>query len=424
MGIVKEKSIFQKLKREFFEISKELEENGSSIDLLIRRTNLNTDIVLLGVGTKAKSKLNKDLGNLYRKIYDGIEIKTLEKAVSFGNCTAAWILAKKMRDEGKVTKANSKKYRLFLENGSFDTEILQIGSKFMDVGYDYLNPESIGDQDLHKAIYWLSRAIDDGDTAGGWARHYLGVAYSWLANSIESKSDAKSKKTFNAYAEQAVFNFEVAARADNDEALRNLGNIYNLGEFVKKDTKKALQKWREASKLGNKAATEIVAECYYYGDGTRTNKTKALQYYLLLGEEYTYEVLVKLARYYIEGHRLLKKGKTYGIKLLERAVKEDFGEAQELLANEYYDDYYSNNKKRKEIIKKAFDLYKKAAKNKDDPRIFAALKLGQFYLFGLGINKNSKQAEFWFRKVIEADTIENYRMQAVVYLEDYLGIKL
>lgn len=76
---------------------------------------------------------------------------------------------------------------------------------------------------------------------------------------------------------QAIYWLEKAANQYQDDAMEELGELYQDGELVERDIEKTIYWYQKASELKNKIAIERLAVMYQYGDGVDANKEKAFK---------------------------------------------------------------------------------------------------------------------------------------------------
>ncbi|GBC52664.1 kinase-like domain-containing protein [Rhizophagus irregularis DAOM 181602=DAOM 197198] len=250
----------------------------------------------------------------------------------------------------------------------------------------------------------------------------------------------------------------------------NLGKCYQLGTGVRKDTRKAFELYKKSAKQDNNSAQFQLIYCYNFGYGTEINRVKAFELIKIMAEKGDNDALYLLGIHYGYGieitinkannwySRMLRYSKQvnaklvlnvfyklgYGtevnnkiaFKLFKEAGKNGNAVAQYLLGNHYL----TNNNKAK-----AFECYKKSA---DKGYIESQLQIGNCYFEGIGteinktkgieiikelaekgescssqnylgelyelgrsINKDLKQASYWYCKATENEcTIAEYNL--------------
>ena len=76
---------------------------------------------------------------------------------------------------------------------------------------------------------------------------------------------------------QAIFWLEKAALQNQDEAMEELGELYQDGELTNRDINKTIYWYQKASELNNLIAKERLAMMYQVGDGVDVDKEKAFK---------------------------------------------------------------------------------------------------------------------------------------------------
>lgn len=116
--------------------------------------------------------------------------------------------------------------------------------------------------DQQKSNYYLEKGAELGNATCQWIlgynHHYGEDGYSVNIN-------------------QAIYWLEKAANQNQDDAMEELGELYQDGELVKRDIEKTIYWYQKASELKNKIAIERLATMYQYGDGVDVNKEKAFK---------------------------------------------------------------------------------------------------------------------------------------------------
>lgn len=160
----------------------------------------------------------------------------------------------------------------------------------------------------------------------------------------------------------------------------SLGRLYYDGKGVQQDYNKAFGLFKKACDLRESLAYEYLADCYFYGQGTKINYEKALQFYLKVKPRGVIEYQIGCIY-----ARCLSTGSDYP-KAAEHFQKGiDFGNTNSMidLGVLYYkgkgiqQDYY-----------KAFELFKKAS---DLENKTAYAWLAECYYYGNGTKKIIKK---------------------------------
>lgn len=393
------------LEKSLTELSAKLERDGGQMSLLKEYDALFADIVgaVLYTGNTTASKrgreLNKNAGNLHERIISAIPLTELESAAKDGDNEAAWLLASKFDNKLGVSedwlKENQGNYFKWSEQALIGCEKKGLSWRKWSLAYDYLEVEN-----YERAEELLIEASDEGEEH---ASLMLGKLYS------SSEELANGPK--------ALHYLEIAVKADYPSAMVELARMYLSGDLLEEDERQAFLLANKAAKLDDEEAQELLSNCYYFGWGTRTNKPKAIKLLLDLGPDYSTANKVILAHAYFYGEGAEKDVKK-ALTFLKQASKEGSGEATEQLAL-----HYSYGYDVKQNNKLAFKFFQEASELEGSTsRTY--IQLGIAYLYGNGCEKDHKLAEKWFRKAYEDATTEIHRMEALIYLQDDLGIAM
>ncbi len=197
----------------------------------------------------------------------------------------------------------------------------------------YYNVGKIVPKDQKKATMLYLNAAKAGDV---YSQRELGINYLQFKNY-----------------EEAFYWLEKAANSNDAIAQREVANLYDRGQSVKKDLSKAFEYYKKAAFQGDTLAENQLGYYYQYGYGVEKDFNKA---------KYWYE-------------KTMKKGDAYGISQIAYLYANGYGVER---------DY-----------KKAYDLFSKAAQ-KDDK--YSMSWLGYLYEKGFGVKKDLEKAKVWYIK--------------------------
>ena len=392
-----------------------LENEGASLELFYDRQYLTIDVINISIKTKGTKfevkgrKLNTEGGQIYRDILSKIKPVTLIKHYNSDDAAikkyAAEVLILKYDHGNGASKnwlnQNKENYFEWAEASILGNK--KDGSDGRSLDKYIIALRYIEEGNYKRGIELLEEALEAGDYS---AANKLGQLYS----EGEIKEDGSKAKQY----------FEIAINKWQDtQAMVELSEMYLSGMLIEEDL-------RQAFLLANKVfkqdphkthALEILADCYNYGWGTRSNKPKAFKFYFDIGLDHSTRNTIRIAEAYIEGIGV-DKDISRGIKLLKKAQKEGDNEAvyQLGLIYSYGDDVKQNNKK-------AFEYFKISATT-ETPYLRSYIELGICNLYGSGTPKNLKAAQHWFEKAYNQDQYDFIKEEAQVWLEDELGLKL
>ncbi|MBQ2838426.1 MAG: sel1 repeat family protein [Muribaculaceae bacterium] len=131
-------------------------------------------------------------------------------------------------------------------------------------------------------------------------------------------------------------------------------NYSSGSKGVKRDIKRAYEKYLEAADLGHPLAQHKVGACYYYGSGVEKNKKKAFQYWTKASEADVADAHYELGRMYYNGEEC-KRNYDTAISLFRKAEASNIPGAYYMLGMCYLDGTGVERDKEKaiEYLKKA-----------------------------------------------------------------------
>lgn len=247
----------------------------------------------------------------------------------------------------------------------------------------YLYYEGIGTEaNLQKAIKWLKKSAEQ-EKGNGSAHYNLGYLYSHEPDVLDVKkaheyylkavelgysdakfelyklmieSDPKSKNS-----KEAVEWLKNSAEDNHAEALNVLGIFHYEGNYVERDTAKAIELFGRAGKAGNFMAVCNLGSVYFYDENLK-NDEKAFEYLKSAADGECESAYILLSRFYAEGI-VAEKDVARAVELLKKAG--DNPDAYFRLGIVY--EAEGDAAKSKEYLKKAADMgHEKAAEKLRD----------------------------------------------------------
>ena len=348
-------------------------------------------------------KLNQKCGKVRETLLAEISIKELKVLSKHGITDANWLIANQISinksekfDKGSdaIRQKIWDEYIYYLEKGILAGDMLPSTSKriifFAKQLVSGLNP------DFEKAIEYLNLAIELGNEREAGEAHYN----LWCIYLEELNKKQKAKKHLLS-----------AVDLKFPEALAAYGRAHWGNWLGKEDKRKAFSLLQKASKLGSDWGTELLADSYALGLGTRKNSPKAFNLRMELGEDCNGDVCCELAEHHLEGDGTrvnLKEGN----KLRKKAIKMGSGRAHWLAANDFQ--YHSKgNKKRFDILKAAYQL--------DEPYELTFNDLGDCYFYGHGTKQDFVKARECYERLLLEDCIKSAKAHATIFLEALAG---
>jgi TPR repeat protein len=416
MSTDKIKASIDTLSKNLKSLRNRLETEGGSLELFSDRQYLTVDVMNIAWNTRGTKfeargrKLNKEGSQIYRDILSNIKPKSLIEDYNSSNSSikkyAAEVLVLKYDNASGVSEAwlkqNKENYFEWAEASILGNKRDGSDGRAFDkykIGLRYIE-----EGNYKRGIELLEEALEAGEYS---AATELGQLYS----EGEIKEDGPKAKQY----------FEIAIKKKwrDTQAMVDLSEMYLSGVLIEEDL-------RQAFLLANKAykqipnhlhAQEILADCYNYGWGTRSNKPKAYKFYFDMGLDYSTRNTIRIAEAYLEGIGV-DKDISQGLKLLRKAQKDGDNEAAYILGH-----IYSDGDNVKQNNKKAFEYFNIAATT-ETPYILSYNQLGICNLFGSGTPKNLEKARYWFEKAYNQDQYDFVRDEAQVWLENHFGLEI
>jgi TPR repeat protein len=230
---------------------------------------------------------------------------------------------------------------------------------------------------VHDGINWLKQSANLGYLK---AQHQLANEY-FVGNNIDTDKD------------QVLKYYLMAAKQNDLRAQYQLGRIYFDGRIQGKDFEKGVKWLLMAANGGYVEAQLYLANEYFAGNNIDIDDDQALKYYLMTAKQNNLGSQYQLGRIYLYGWGQdidLEKG----IKWLLMAANGGYPSAFSLLGDIYGNENYSVFKQETAIYwyELGADLGNEAS----------YIGLGSAYLFGKGVNQDTKNAVLWYMKALEA----------------------
>ncbi|KAG2207150.1 hypothetical protein INT47_012203 [Mucor saturninus] len=226
---------------------------------------------------------------------------------------------------------------------------------------------------------------------------YIKIHDQFQATPIATSSLSLFKKPFLStvppkncleYYKKAKYKDDAAA----SESYYNMGLIYQIGRYAKKDYTEAFYWFKKAAEYDHAKAQEKIGRYYYKGYGVKQSYKEAKMYYEKAAEKGDKEAQFRLGLIYHDG---LGVRQSYDQALLYYQSSADNGNP---VASYNMGTIYENGQGVCQNYELSFKCYNKAAHSGD---IDAQLKVGQLLSLGLGTEKDYQQAITWYKKVAE-----------------------
>lgn len=237
-------------------------------------------------------------------------------------------------------------------------------------------------QNDEKAMYWYTRAAEDGDDN---AQLKLGLMYAEGARVPQN-------------AEMAIKWFRKAAKQGEGIAFCHIGAMYENGIGVPQSYSKALKYYGKAD--WHPKAMSQMGYLYATGLGVRRNYKRALRWYC--APKIAPEIEVQRDRYelsefcaasfYLNGLGVAQNDKE-AFRWYRQAAEKGFALAQFCVGSMYF-----SGRGVSQDYEEALSWYRKAA---EQDLALAKLHIGYIYYMGLGVPEDKAEATKWFRSAIE-----------------------
>ena len=305
-------------------------------------------------------------------------------------------------------------------------------------------------ESLNPCDHWAMRTAGVACRDGKGVEHNFATAAAWWRRGLEFANPGAASQFYNVMRyhrefvnagdfERVLEIFTISAEGGDRVAMNNLGTFYRFDSLKLgiQDSVKAFG-WRlKSAEAGYPVAMRDLSEMYLSGDGVERDEEKSLEWLIKASDGKDGTAMRRLAIKYMGGTRL-GRDVTHAKKLLEAVLEKNPDDvfASRLLARMYRDgigvsenpelakkwylspigtlcrkaeaedankmddlaDYYKNGWGVEKNVKRALELYEKAAQC----GIAASMKsLSRLYRFNATSNEDVAKADEWARKYIE-----------------------
>ena len=404
-------------KKEIKKIKNEYKVHGSTYGLMVKQTHLIFDITKiieksLDTEHHAKSiKLENRERKFYDKLRDEISLDDLRVLAKHGITDAHWLIGTYTIDNlpddyleqsDEALKPIIDECIYHLECGVIVDKIKNSTANRMLYLAGILNNDLV--KDYEKTASYLKQATEIGNDAQIAQANFL--LWNLYLTDIGNKTLAKK------YLLQAV-------KYNHPEAVTAYARAHFGNWLVEEDWDKAFKLLQKAHILGDKWGTELLAQCFAWGDGTKENPSKAFKLRLELTEDYSIENCGDLGLHYLDGDGVLKNTDE-GLRLVKKAMKlgngKSYYDMSNYLVSLTHEDHLSKTDVKK-IEKKRFNILKKSMEL-EEPFTLALLQLADCYLYGNGTKQNFKKAQEIYLLIRDSDqSLSNHIAVAQIKLD-------
>ena len=263
-------------------------------------------------------------------------------------------------------------------------------------------------QSYHKALHYYKLAAHQGSA---WAQVRLGYLYA------NGKGVKKSSK-------KAMKYYEMALKQDNPLTWVCLAQAYESGEGLEKSVKtanyfykKRFQLYEIQAEEGDVDALTEIGKCFENGEGVEKCHKKAFYYYQLSANQNFVRGLVHLAHCYADGIGITKSIEK-AIYYYKIAANQGCAIAQYCLAR-----YLILNKVEEELAVDYLKVVILGQQVNQGIKSSCQYHLAQCFEMGIGINKSSKNAIYYYKLSAENGNSIAQNKLGDIYLDGLLDIK-
>ncbi len=231
------------------------------------------------------------------------------------------------------------------------------------------------EQNDETSYFWCRKAADQGHA---WALANLGWMYE-SGTGVDKDHD------------KAAASYKAAAELGLPDAMVWFGQMLERGRGVEENMEAAFEWYSRAAETGHPDGQHHVALCYQFGKGVDKDEHMASHWYEKAGAQKHVDALYNLGWLYSQGKGVAKdisKAK----ELFDIAGRSEVGDSDDLIIEAM--DYDQGRGGVHRDLQKAHMLYLKAAKSGSLSAMFA---VGSNYEYGRGVEKDWKQALYWYK---------------------------
>jgi len=265
------------------------------------------------------------------------------------------------------------------------------------LGFIYQNgdPELGVEVDHTEAVKWFSLAAECNpaklatkEQKDPYTTALIRLSHYYLRGIAVEKDEAKGLELLTA-----------AADAGDAEALCQLGNFYEHGDFVKQSFSEAARLYRLAAEQEDEGEDVAQAQCFLSallvsGHGVKENVKEGMQWLCKSADANYAPAHLRLGRFYLDGYNVEKNLKTAWRHFLA-AAEHGESEAQTRLGEMYLHDK-DDHGIGIDYEKAAKWFHLAAAQNDNEIIRFAQYRLANLYEYGHGVEKNLTTAMQWY----------------------------
>lgn len=240
--------------------------------------------------------------------------KLFEEAAELGNPYAQYELSKIYLSSEEPSEKDIEKALTMLNMAA--TKGMNVAAQYF-LGRIYSNNE-YGIKDLEKAIYWLNKALENGN---GFAAYVLGKIY------LSEDNECCDKDI-------AVRYFTQSAARGNEYAQYTLGKLYMDPESGYYDPEEGERLLKESAEQGNEYAQYALGSAYVDRRSGIYNKNKGMEILIGLAEKGNENAQMKLGFIYLQGD-VVSQDIDKAVKWFKKAADNGNKTAKDIIAGRY-----------------------------------------------------------------------------------------
>jgi TPR repeat protein len=238
------------------------------------------------------------------------------------------------------------------------------------------------------------------------ARHPATVPVAEWEEYLRTWSNGSTNPFLLKYAPKRVAEWRKAAEAGSARGMMLLGDCYEMGAGVTKDSKLSAQWYTKSAERGNTFAMVGLGMCYQRGFGVAKDEKEAVKWFRKGAELGDAGCMELLGGCYQRGQGVAKDAKE-ALKWFRKSADLGFGQAV-LSVGMCYLDGKGVEKDEKEAVK----WFHKGVEQKNGS---CAVSLGLCYKEGKGVEKDEKEAVKWFRTGFELGSADGALLLGISY---------
>lgn len=283
-------------------------------------------------------------------------------------------------------------------------------------------------KDIIRALYWLMKATEGNhlfaakmlgdcyyDGIGVAINHKLAFKYYKKAADLGNNEAAQlaancliagdgTKMDFK----EAISYCVMAAHGGDSGAQVSLGNRYFFGDGLRRNYERAVYWYQEAAKQDDPVGLKNAGDMFLAGNGCKRDPRKAIEFYERAVALNYFEAALPLGEIYVKGSGNVRKDYELAVKYYQLAYEND---DDEYAATQLADLVSEGKGVPYPDYTRAAKAYEFAAKK---GVLYAMKKAGEFYLKGIGVNRDYEKALRYYLEASQLGDEESTILVSVI----------